>query len=577
MKKILFLITFFSISLFCQSQDMQHESTQLLVLSGSNNHNWQRTTPLLKNIYKGRGLFKVEITNQPDTLIYKDFNEFDVIVSNWNSWPEKDVRWPEKVESGLLRYLEEGGGLVFFHSSTSTFYTWPEFDKISTGAWVEDTWHGKNSPVKVKIENQEHPITKGLSNFYIFDELWINAKQNDRFQVLGSAINEDALNKGYENQPAIAVSDYGKGRIFHTLLGHDTRAMRNTGFQTLMLRGTEWAATSRVSIPIPKELQQKKTIEASEFTWLENDSTFALLKNDEVLWQFNFNTQLGKPFFHPVYVNRNRITCSSPDDHPWHLGQWFSWKYINGANYWEFFGENYQRNELRGITNITSVKLKRKSDYSAEIYLEIDYYPENGQTVLTEERIIQVSPPHKDGRIQMDYNMNFEAVADTVELNRTPPPVADGVLWGGYGGLSVRFNQDLMSERILSSGGLHYQYRGIGHQRIEGSEELAIVNFGYEDIDDKTGNWFYMGGKGLHGNRFGTVIMISEDTKGKGEAWYSVNTPGIPFYYINPAYVYLKPQILTKGESIKLKYRILHIEGDVNNQQLNEEYKDYYE
>ncbi len=328
-----------------------------------------------------------------------------------------------------------------------------------------------------------------------------------------------------------------------------------------------------------EELQQKKSVEIPGFTWLENDSIFALLEDGQVLWQFNFNTKYGngKPFFHPVYVNRNLITCLSPGDHPWHLGQWFSWKYINGANYWEDIGEHYQFDDLEGITDITSVKFKRNNDYSAEIYLTIDYYPADGQTVLREESIIRVFPPHKDGRVQMDYDMNFKAVAKKVELNRTPPIVAetDGQLWGGYSGISVRFNQDFTNESILSSGGINYQYRGIGHERIERFEELAIINFGYEDIDDKTGDWFYMGFSGLDGKRVGTVIMIQEDTKGEGEAWYSVNTPTVPFYYINSAYVYLKPQSLTKGESINLKYRILHIEGNVNNDVLNNEYKSY--
>ena len=219
MKKIPFTILFFLTIFFCQSQVRYSDPIRLLILSGSNNHDWHQTTPLLESIYKGSSRFEVEITNQPDTLVYRELKEFDAIVSNWNSWPE--------------------------------------FDKISTGAWLEDTWHGIRSPVKVKIENHEHPVTKEFSDFQIFDELWINAKQNDRFQVLGSAINEEDLNKGYENQPAIFVSDYGKGRIFHTILGHDTKSMSNTGFQTLMLRGTEWAATSKVSLPIPKELQQK--------------------------------------------------------------------------------------------------------------------------------------------------------------------------------------------------------------------------------------------------------------------------------------------------------------------------------
>jgi type 1 glutamine amidotransferase len=43
------------------------------------------------------------------------------------------------------------------------------------------------------------------------------------------------------------VADYGKGRIFHTILGHDVKAMENEGFQTLLLRATEWAATGKVS------------------------------------------------------------------------------------------------------------------------------------------------------------------------------------------------------------------------------------------------------------------------------------------------------------------------------------------
>lgn len=227
------------------------DKIQLLILSGSNNHEWQETTPLLKSIMEDSGRFTVKTTNSPDTLTYVYLKDYDAIISNWNSWPDNDYVWPRETQEGLLRFLEEGGGLVFFHSSTSAFYKWPEFKKISTGAWVEKTWHSRPGPVKVVIDDQEHPVTKGLSDFHIFDELWIDAEQNKEFLVLGSAINTEPSDDEHERQPAIFVSGYGSGRIFHTILGHDVRAMKYNGFQILMLRGTEWAATSEVTIKAP--------------------------------------------------------------------------------------------------------------------------------------------------------------------------------------------------------------------------------------------------------------------------------------------------------------------------------------
>jgi uncharacterized protein len=122
-----------------------------------------------------------------------------------------------------------------------------EFQEISTAAWIMDsTSHGKPSETRVEISNNEHPVTQGMKGFEIFDELWINASKNNKFEVLGTATNEEITQNGVESQPAIMVAKYGKGRIFHTILGHDLIAMQSEGFQSLMLRGTEWAATGKV-------------------------------------------------------------------------------------------------------------------------------------------------------------------------------------------------------------------------------------------------------------------------------------------------------------------------------------------
>lgn len=220
----------------------------VLLLNGRNNHEWQQTTPFLEKLFMQSGRFSVIVTEKPDTLKLNDYQKFDVVLSNWNSWPENDFRWPEQTEKALLSFIENGGGFVTFHASTSVFYKWPEFREISTSAWIMDsTSHGKPSETFVTITNKTHPVTAGLKDFTLFDELWLNAAVNPEFEVLGTASDKMISEKGLSAQPAIFVAGYGKGRIFHTILGHNVQAMESEGFQTLILNGTEWAATGRIT------------------------------------------------------------------------------------------------------------------------------------------------------------------------------------------------------------------------------------------------------------------------------------------------------------------------------------------
>ena len=119
----IFLI-FLSFLQSCQEHSRQSKELSVLLLTGSNNHNWEQTTAVLTRTLKENGLFSVDVTTEPDTLKYNHLKKYDALLSNWNSWPENDIRWPEAAEKGLLKFLEEGGGLVFFHASTSGFYDW---------------------------------------------------------------------------------------------------------------------------------------------------------------------------------------------------------------------------------------------------------------------------------------------------------------------------------------------------------------------------------------------------------------------------------------------------------------------
>ncbi len=492
--------------------------------------------------------FQVDLTNRPDTLNLACLKGYDVILSNWNSWPENELRWPKEMEEGLLTFLNEGGGLLFFHASTSVFYEWPAFQEISTAAWVKETHHGENCPVVVSIGNRTHPITEGLRDFFIFDELWIEAGQNPTFEVLGTASPADDSKGTVSPQPALFVSNYGQGRIFHTLLGHDARALRNTGLKTILQRAAVWAARAEVEIPVPPEMMLPGPAGESSFSWIENDSTCALLDKNKVIWQFNFNNKHGKPYFHPVYLNGERITCLSPDDHPWHLGQWFSWKYLNGVNFWEYTGDSFKSG---GTTSVREIHFEKHADFAATIGLQVDYLLPGGAVVLKEHRTIHIKAPARD-RIAMDYSLEFRALENEVFLDRTPiEGEHEGKPWGGYAGLSLRFNQDFMEPNWQTASGFQSE--------VNGSRD----------------EWLYMGFKGLHGTQVGSAIFISKNSRRKGEAWYLIDQPEQPFFYISPAYLYLEPLVLPPHDQIRLNYRILHLRSEVSSQMLQSAYQEY--
>ena len=138
---------------------------KVLILSGKNNHEWQKTTPVLVKMYKDSRLFRINVTEKPDTLTYNELKKFDVIVSNWNSWPDNDFRMTKDWEKGFMRYVREGGGAIFIHAGASSFCGWNEYHQIGIGRWGKETHHGEQTKGKVYGFDQRHPVTKGLQGF----------------------------------------------------------------------------------------------------------------------------------------------------------------------------------------------------------------------------------------------------------------------------------------------------------------------------------------------------------------------------------------------------------------------------
>ncbi len=558
MKRILliFLCGLIAIPLFSKSpkssSSPKDDLIKVLIFSGKNNHEWQKTTPALIRIFKDSKLFTVTLTENPDTMSYTAFKRFKLIISNWNTWPDNKLRLSSQWENDFVRYVNEGGGVLSFHAGASSFYDWEAYHQIGIGRWGKETSHGPRTKGYLYRLDQNHPITRGMGDFFTMDEIWEKTDIYPGSTPIGSLSAKDEKDGHLIDVPAVFVNQTGNGRCFFTTLGHDERALLNSGMQTLLLRAAQWCARKEVTIEIPDDLKISKAGMKDKFSWNKTDSTLTLKNHSAIVWQYNYNNRFGKPYFHPLRVNQSDLTCVSPPDHPWHLGLWFSWKFINGINYWEYL-KNYSSSETgfrsEGITEISDQKVATNPDFSSDIAMKINYHPLDGKVVLKEDRKLHISKVAADGSYYIDEDHLFSAMSDSVLLDRTPIlGEPGGQSWGGYSGLSIRFNQDYTSPIVVSP---------------------------VDSTNLRKGNWLYMGFNNLKGEKVGISILKNPGFTAGSTSWYVISDQNVPFYYYSPAVLFDHNILLKRGESIRLKYRIWMLPGEVSRNIVQQKYKEY--
>ena len=335
-----------------------------------------------------------------------------------------------------------------------------------------------------------------------------------------------------------------RGAVITSYSIHYTKLYeQNIGFQTLLLRGAEWAATGKVTQQIPRELAQTSSEISKRYRWQKSKNSLALSNSKHVIWKFNFDQSEGKPYFHPLCTtDGTQLTWLRPEDHPWHRAVWFSWKYINGLNYWE---EDRNTGISEGITELKSVDYSTSPDFEADIQIELSYHPPGEADLLNEMRTIHVSKPDKSGSYYLDWESTFTAAADEIVLDRTPlPDEPDGRTFGGYAGFSARLNKNLWDVKPINCDGKTGNLHG------------------------QTSKWMTFEMKNLQGEPVSITIFDHPQNLGFPNKWYITTTTNIPFYYFSPAPLFSSKISMKKGETMKLKYRLLITPDKVTEQEL---------
>jgi hypothetical protein len=236
---------------------------QALIITGQNGHDWRAVTPYLRKALEDTGRFEVRVTEEfrgggPETLA-----PYDVVILNYYERRNPALRWGERADNAFLEYVRNGRGVVIYHFSVAAFDGWTEYEKMCAGNWRPNQGHHSAAhDFVVEIRDTEHPITRGLAAKLPQpkDELYANLRWQPEgtYHVLATAYDDHSLYAGKARQPIpgpgldhpmLWTVPYGQGRVFATALGHDGPAVQTPTFVTTFVRGTEWAATGKVTIP----------------------------------------------------------------------------------------------------------------------------------------------------------------------------------------------------------------------------------------------------------------------------------------------------------------------------------------
>ena len=255
-----------------------------LIVDGQNNHAiWPKTTKMMTQYLEDTGKFEVSVaTTKPkgtDPDFKPKFSDFDVVISNFGYGA---APWPEETKRSFVEFVKNGGGLVVVHAADNSFPKWPEFNAmIGLGGWggrneksgpyvyfdsegneVRDESkgrggnHGPQHEFSVVIRDPDHPITKGLPSEFLHskDELYQQLRgPAQNMKILATSFAAPKFRGTNRHEPMLMTIDYGKGRVFHTPLGHADYSCECVGFITVFQRGTEWAATGKVTIAVPPD------------------------------------------------------------------------------------------------------------------------------------------------------------------------------------------------------------------------------------------------------------------------------------------------------------------------------------
>jgi type 1 glutamine amidotransferase len=243
------------------------DPVKVLILTGNSDmqyHSWPKLTAAIQSLLGGTGRFDVRTIEEPRAITADALKGYAAVLLNYNG-----PRFAPAAEKAIEEYIRGGGGFIaFHHASYGEFFgmrwvdgkwrdgaaseAWAEYPKIIGASWeAAKIGHARRWTFTVDWKDRAHPVAAGLGpGFTANDELYHRLNLSPTAHVLADALSPTGIGGTGRREPLIWTNNYGRGRVFYTVLGHDTMAFYQPGMMNAFARGVEWAATGGVTIPV---------------------------------------------------------------------------------------------------------------------------------------------------------------------------------------------------------------------------------------------------------------------------------------------------------------------------------------
>jgi type 1 glutamine amidotransferase len=218
----------------------QHKKIRALVITGGHGFEHKPFYTVFDSIPSLT--YDTLVQPQANVLIASpEVKKYDVLVF----YDLFDLITPAQQEA-YISLLKKGASMIFLHHALVSYQNWPEFIKIVGGQYHinpvlvnGDTLkanyeHDVNIPVKV--EDKKHPVTQGISDFEIVDEVYSDVEILQRVKPLLSTTHPKSM------RYLAWINHYGNSDVICIQLGHGPSAYSNPNFRKLIQQAIEWSA-----------------------------------------------------------------------------------------------------------------------------------------------------------------------------------------------------------------------------------------------------------------------------------------------------------------------------------------------